>query len=220
MIELYIIRRIRKRLRFNCVLSDFKITIHCSGNDGDTFASITNLTINDNKENIFLSINYKEDTISFKLINEPELGNIYNFQNDIQVQIKIEIDSLRRQINNTENFNEVLKLQYDLTLMEQKLKKVWLLANQLQLVLTIHMLNILSIIELKKGVDSVAFRSYIDDFIITNKNYISVIQDKKNKLQIQKNTIVDMKHFDQHSSRIINFLKNLMKHCLKTDLFI
>ncbi len=198
-----------KEITFNCVLSDFKITIHCSGNDGDTFASITNLTIFDNKENIFLSINYKEDTISFKLINEPELGNIYNFQNDIQVQIKIEIDSLRRQINNTENFNEVLKLQYDLTLMEQKLKKSMALSKPTSISTDYTYVEYPINHRIKKGVDSVAFRSYIDDFIITNKNYISVIQDKKNKLQIQKNTIVDMKHFDQHSSRIYQFSKKL-----------
>lgn len=200
---------------FNCVLSDFNIAIYCIGSEGDTFASIARLSINDNKENICLVINYRENTISFKLSNELGIDSIDYNGKDSQNKIKAEIESLQRQISEAANFNDVLRLQYDLSSMEQRLKRSMAYNKPTPISSDYTFVEYPINHRIQNDIDGIIFSSYIDDFIATNKNFISVIQDKKNKSKIQKNTIVDMKHFDQHSSRIYGFSEKLKEVLFK-----
>lgn len=198
-----------KEIVFSCVISDFEITIHCTGNKEDTFASITKLLINNIKENICLTINYMEDTISFRLKNDIGLDNIDHNENDIQHKIREEIESLQRQITESNDFNEVLRLQYGLTSIEQKLKRSRAYSKSAptnsEYIFVEYPINH----RIQENMNGDTFSSYIDDFIITNRNFISVVQNKRNKSKLQKNTIVDMKYFDQHSSMIYDFSKNI-----------
>lgn len=199
----------RNEISFDCLLYDFEIKLNCIGNTDDTFATISKIVICDKTEKIHLTIDYASDIISFELKKDHNIPNLDNAEDNIQDAIKSEIEQLKEQIAASTDFNDGLKLKYELSTLEQKLKKSILynkpIVKSQDYTIVEYPINHRIHNENSEGV----FSAFVDDFITTNKNLISVVQDKAKKTQDHRNTIVDMKYFDLHSSQINDFSKKL-----------
>ena len=196
-----------REIIFDCALGKFAITIITKGEDDDTFANVLSLKINDIENKTVLEINYQNDTISFE-IDMTFDGELTQPQEiDIQEVIKAEIDALKNQIEKTKSWNEKLKLQAEINSQEDKLRKSIGYKktnyNQSGITKVEYPINARIGVELNGNL----FDDFINDFVTTNRNLISLAQGKQQK--VSDSTLVDMKYLDLHSDILFKFSADL-----------
>lgn len=196
-----------REIIFDCILGKFAITIVTKGEDDDTFANVLLLIINDIEEKSILEINYQTKTISFEL-DRTSVGELPQKQEiDIQEVIKKEIELLKNNLEKTTDWNQKMRIQSDINKQEDRLKKSagYRKTNFSQSGKTKVEYPINDRIGAELNGD--LFEEFINDFITTNRNLISLAQGKQEK--ISDSTLVDMKFLDLNSSRLITFSSDL-----------
>jgi predicted ATPase len=206
-----------KEIIFDCTLGKFEITIITKGEDDDTFANVMSLVIKDMVSKINLEINFQTFTISFEM--DSTSGDELSQYDDIDIQelITKAIDLLQEQLENAENWNEKLKIQAEINTQENKLKRSlgYKKTNNNQYSITKVQYNINNRLEFDLNENS--FEENIIDFIITNRNMISLAQSKQGN--ISNSELVDMKYLDLHSDLLYKFSDEL-KSTLHKNRFV
>jgi len=206
-----------KEIIFDCTLGKFEITIITKGEDDDTFANVMSLVIKDMVSKINLEINFQTFTISFEM--DSTSGDELSQYDDIDIQelITKAIDLLQEQLENAENWNEKLKIQAEINIQENKLKRSlgYKKTNNNQYSITKVQYNINNRLEFDLNENS--FEENIIDFIITNRNMISLAQSKQGN--ISNSELVDMKYLDLHSDLLYKFSDEL-KSTLHKNRFV
>lgn len=196
-----------REIVFDCTLGKFAITIVTKGEDDDTFANVLSLKIIDIENKTVLEINYQNDTISFEIDMTSDGESPQPQEFDIQELIKAEIDALKAQIEKSKSWNEKLKLQAEINSQEDKLRKSTgykkTAYNQSGITKVEYRINNRIGSELNGNL----FDEYINDFVVTNRNLISLAQGKQEK--VSDSTLVDMKYLDLHSDILYKFSADL-----------
>ena len=202
-----------REIAFNCTLGKFEITIITKGDDNDTFANVLSLKIDDVENKIVLEINYQTNTISFEMDNTSVEVLPQNEEIDIQNNIKKGIDSLKELLEKATEWNEKLKLQAEINSQEDKLRKSTgykkIANNQSGITKVEYRIND----RLGAEINGNLFDEYINDFVATNRNLISLAQGKLEK-NID-NILIDMKYLDLHSDILYKFAVDLKNTLLK-----
>jgi predicted ATPase len=198
-----------REIVFDCTLGKFAITIVTKGEDDDTFANVMSLVIKDRVNKINLEINFQAFIISFEMddSSDDEFEQFQDFE--IQDLIKKAIELLQEQLEKTEDWNKKLKIQSEINNQETKLKrsagykKSSNNKNQNGITKVEYPINNRLEFELTEN----SFEENINDFIINNRNMISVAQGKQSNISASK--LVDMKYLDLHSDLLYKFTDEL-----------
>ena len=196
-----------REIVFDCILCKFAITIKTKGEDDDTFANVLSLKIKDIENKTVFEINWQTNTISFELdrTSDDELPQLQEV--DIQAEIKNEIESLNKLLEQTTDWNQKLRIQSDINKQEDRLKKSSgykkTTYSQSGITKVEYPINNRIGLELNGNL----FVDFINDFVSTNRSLISLAQGKKEK--ISNTTLVDMKYLDLHSDILFKFSEDL-----------
>jgi predicted ATPase len=158
---------------------------------------------------INLEINFQAFIISFEMddSSDDEFEQFQDFE--IQDLIKKAIELLQEQLEKTEDWNKKLKIQSEINNQETKLKrsagykKSSNNKNQNGITKVEYPINNRLEFELTEN----SFEENINDFIINNRNMISVAQGKQSNISASK--LVDMKYLDLHSDLLYKFTDEL-----------
>lgn len=196
-----------REIVFDCTLGKFAITILTKGEDDDTFANVLSLRINDIENKIVLEINYQTNAISLELDTSSDEELPQQQEIDIQEVIKKEIESLKELLEKATDWNDKLRTQADINKQEDRLKRSSSYKktnfNQSGITKVEYPINDRIGAELNGDL----FFEYINDFVATNRNLISLAQGKQEK--VSNSTLVDMKYLDLHSDILYEFSKDL-----------
>lgn len=207
----------RSEIEFNVVLDDFDIKIILNGEENYTSAILSSLCIADKKTCVELEISYKTNTISFKLNNNIGSNNQDIQSLDILEVIRLDIVALENQLESASSLNEKLQIQAEINARQTKYKKS--ISYNVDDYVSHNVVKIEYPINerIEENRDGNIILNYIDDFVKTNKSFISLIQGGTKEKS--KNTLADMKYLNQHSSLINEFSVKLI-NTLNTNRFV